>query len=209
MALLLNVPYAEKEEAKALGARWNPALKKWYVSDKDKYPAFCRWFQDPSADLIVVDHLYIVIGEHTCFKCHRKTPVVSLASDSYLWIDGDHSEYCEGELNFISDVDWLPTQLQEHLNDNYQFFRGYSQTTKSYYYGNHCNNCGVLQGNWFLHSEPDSPFYIDGVDAAQALTIYKIPLTHDLALNASVGWGSEDHLIKQHARFADCDFTID
>lgn len=28
MALLLNVPYEDKEEAKALGARWNPELKK-------------------------------------------------------------------------------------------------------------------------------------------------------------------------------------
>ncbi len=28
MALLLKVPYGEKEEAKALGAKWNAELKK-------------------------------------------------------------------------------------------------------------------------------------------------------------------------------------
>jgi hypothetical protein len=34
--LLLNVPYEEKDEAKALGARWNADIKKWYVfSGKD------------------------------------------------------------------------------------------------------------------------------------------------------------------------------
>lgn len=27
----LNVPYAEKEEAKRQGARWDPEKKKWYI----------------------------------------------------------------------------------------------------------------------------------------------------------------------------------
>ena len=40
---VLKVPYAEKDEAKALGARWNPARKSWYVPDgKDPAP-FARW----------------------------------------------------------------------------------------------------------------------------------------------------------------------
>ena len=31
MSLFLNVPYNEKDEAKSLGALWNPQRKKWYV----------------------------------------------------------------------------------------------------------------------------------------------------------------------------------
>ena len=31
MSLIIDVPYAEKDEAKSLGAKWNPNLKKWYV----------------------------------------------------------------------------------------------------------------------------------------------------------------------------------
>lgn len=31
--LLLNVPYEEKDEAKSLGAKWNPELKKWYIQN--------------------------------------------------------------------------------------------------------------------------------------------------------------------------------
>ena len=39
----LVVPFAQKEEAKALGARWDAAAKKWYVPlDKD-LAAFKRW----------------------------------------------------------------------------------------------------------------------------------------------------------------------
>jgi len=39
----LNVPYAQKDAAKALGARWDPANKKWYVSGKDDINLFSAW----------------------------------------------------------------------------------------------------------------------------------------------------------------------
>ena len=35
--LYLNVPYIEKDEAKNLGARWDPQRKKWYAPDYHKY----------------------------------------------------------------------------------------------------------------------------------------------------------------------------
>lgn len=42
----LNVPYAQKDAAKALGARWDPANKKWYVpAGKDLAP-FSPWAID-------------------------------------------------------------------------------------------------------------------------------------------------------------------
>ena len=48
--ILLKVPYAEKDEAKALGARWNPTRKCWYVPDgKDNAP-FARWIAAGAAE---------------------------------------------------------------------------------------------------------------------------------------------------------------
>lgn len=41
--LMLNVPYAEKDEAKALGARWNPKKRSWYVPDGVAIEPFARW----------------------------------------------------------------------------------------------------------------------------------------------------------------------
>jgi hypothetical protein len=39
----LNVPFAQKDSAKALGARWDAANKKWYVpADKD-ITLFAQW----------------------------------------------------------------------------------------------------------------------------------------------------------------------
>ena len=39
----LNVPYAQKDAAKALGAKWDPAKKRWYApADKDT-SLFSKW----------------------------------------------------------------------------------------------------------------------------------------------------------------------
>ena len=39
----LSVPYAEKDDAKALGARWDPARKCWYIQDARDLAPFARW----------------------------------------------------------------------------------------------------------------------------------------------------------------------
>lgn len=42
----LAVPYAEKNEAKQLGARWDPAERAWYVPSGVDTAAFARWLGD-------------------------------------------------------------------------------------------------------------------------------------------------------------------
>jgi hypothetical protein len=39
----LNVPYAEKDAAKALGAKWDAATKKWYVPGTLDIALFAKW----------------------------------------------------------------------------------------------------------------------------------------------------------------------
>jgi hypothetical protein len=47
--IYLNVPFAQKDEAKALGARWDAIRKKWFVpSDKDAM-LFARWHAEAGA----------------------------------------------------------------------------------------------------------------------------------------------------------------
>jgi hypothetical protein len=36
-------PYSEKNEAKALGARWNKKEKRWYAADQTTYAALAKW----------------------------------------------------------------------------------------------------------------------------------------------------------------------
>lgn len=43
MRINLQCPYSDKDEAKALGARWDPARKTWYVIDPDDLGRFAKW----------------------------------------------------------------------------------------------------------------------------------------------------------------------
>lgn len=72
----LNVPYAEKDEARALGARWNPARKKWYVPPGADLEPFAKWrktdaeggaggTRDAAAAKLEVGRNYVPL-EHAC-----------------------------------------------------------------------------------------------------------------------------------------------
>jgi hypothetical protein len=71
----LNVPYAEKDEARALGARWNPGRKKWYVPPGVPLEPFEKWLDksgavksgrsDSAAAKLVVGAHYVEL-EHAC-----------------------------------------------------------------------------------------------------------------------------------------------
>jgi hypothetical protein len=50
--MFLKVPFAEKEEAKALGARWNGERKSWYVPDGKPTEPFERWLPAGGADFV-------------------------------------------------------------------------------------------------------------------------------------------------------------
>ena len=43
MRIDLVTSFAEKEEAKALGARWDAAKRIWYVTDVEDLTPFLRW----------------------------------------------------------------------------------------------------------------------------------------------------------------------
>lgn len=41
--IYLNVPFSEKDEAKALGAKWDRRAKAWYARDDMELEPFKRW----------------------------------------------------------------------------------------------------------------------------------------------------------------------
>ena len=46
MRINLVTPFAEKDAVKALGARWDPAQKLWYITDVADLTPFMRWIPD-------------------------------------------------------------------------------------------------------------------------------------------------------------------
>ena len=49
----LECPYAEKDDAKSLGAWWDPDRKKWYVPNDVDRNLFKRWW--PTGGLTLVE----------------------------------------------------------------------------------------------------------------------------------------------------------
>ncbi len=45
----LNVPYAEKDQAKALGARWDSEHRTWYIPAGLPQSTFAKWLPKSSA----------------------------------------------------------------------------------------------------------------------------------------------------------------
>ncbi len=214
MALILNVPYSEKDQAKALGAKWNPKLKKWYVERRKDYNKFIKWILDGEEETtIICDELYIVEGIHTCFKCKNKTKVIGFGIKKYFNIYNpdeydDTIEFCDDDIRIVSQIDPLPTNLQKYLLEKYNYYKDFSKTTRSRYFANHCSNCKIIQGEFFLFGEVDSPFFIESPEDAKNLVLYKIPLKNDIILNANIGFGSTDWMIEKYARIEELDISI-
>lgn len=73
----LDVPFSHKEEAKALGAKWDRTKKIWYVPSGVNTEPFAEWLpgvdrSDPSAP-----YIYLVLGKRECWKCHEETSVAA------------------------------------------------------------------------------------------------------------------------------------
>ncbi|WP_043458838.1 DUF5710 domain-containing protein [Azohydromonas australica] len=52
MKVILDCPFEQRNQVKALGARWDPAIKKWYVVDPPDLAPFAPWLPGDVADFV-------------------------------------------------------------------------------------------------------------------------------------------------------------
>lgn len=215
--LFIDVPYSEKDTAKKLGARWDPTNKKWYATKRDDYIKFINWFMyDYEEQIIALDHIYLVTSERTCYNCQESTPVIAFGIENRMVIrdDGyDPQTYsCSfsntASINIMHDLDKsLPERFKNYLDEKFIYKMGYSQIN-GYHLANHCQYCGFIQGNNYLHDEFGGPFHLDCIETIQNLTFEKISLEADWPISASICFSSGDEHIRKHATFKDCDFAF-
>lgn len=193
--LYINVPYEEKDEAKTLGARWDPAHKTWYVEKSSDYKKFSKWIvrSNENETSIVCDHFYIVETHRVCYKCGKITRVIGFALDRWYNIEFDDRDYTRSRFIFNKEfspiqsyLDFLPSEFYNRLSQTYNYKKGYSKTTKSSYFANHCDYCKSIQGEFHLFAEPSSPFFIDSAEKARQLTFYKYKLARDRIVDDSI-----------------------
>ncbi len=200
--LFIDVAYKDKEKAKSLGARWNPAKKSWYVSNSKDYTKFSRWII-PKGNLVVCDYLFVIEWINKCWKCGQYTRVIALGAKSFYSFEYDdnhyYSEYLSDAIRIINTYDKLPVDILGFIQSNYNYKIRTSKTTQIQAYNCCCDHCNSLQGRHYLYEEEDSPFFIMTVEKAKKLTVYKIPLECDLIITGDYAVGSDDGLIDMYA----------
>ena len=206
--LYLDVPYKEKDEAKALGAKWNPSLKKWYVQDKKDYYKFLKWtLGDEECATIVCDHIYIVEGERECFKCHKPTKVIGFGVENMFELSNpgiydnvdNPCKYLDNEIHITNYLENSTDDFLKFLSQRFGYYSDYSRIAGRDFY-NHCSHCGVLQGNFYLFAEVDSPFFIHSEEEAKKLTLYKIKIENDFVFSDYPSYSTTDWMIKEYAK---------
>ena len=100
----------------------------------------------------------------------------------------------------LSNIAELPPELATFIQNRYPTFRlTFSKTIGGRYYANNCPKCGVISGDFYLHSEPGAPFFPTEPDEAESLTVETIPISHACFARSGCGYGTGD-LILQYAK---------
>lgn len=167
----LKVPYADKDEAKALGARWEPSRRCWYVPDGADVRPFKRWIPAPDVGLPGLNlrsrETYVVTAPRRCWRCEQATTVVGFLmapgfEDFSVWEDeldgegrwGGGDGWCYAQY-----IDTLPSTIAaQAMTRAPRYRRVFSKATQSSYWANHCSECGALQGDFHLFEELGEPF---------------------------------------------------
>ena len=186
--VFLDVPYQEKDEAKRLGAKWDPGERKWYVPEGRGLELFTKWLPEAreAGGLRISAPIYVVESSSCCWSCGCETPVIALAVDR---LEGQEPE-AEGEescLLLLSTVENLPKELSALLGRRYSFFKKrYSKTAGTRYFMNHCS-CGAPLGDFFLHSEPGGAFFPTSLEEVEKIVLRELPVAGPFKVEASCG----------------------
>lgn len=193
MPLKINVPYSDKDIAKSKGAFWDVEQKIWYIPNHKDINDFQQWIDKSKVSVIIKSPISIALNKTDCYKCGNKTAVISLASNNFYYLNTDENEdekwFRADVLTFFSMLVFIDNELASKINRLFPKYKiAYSKTAESSYWANHCEHCGALQGDFFLHSEPGGAFFPLEIEEYEQLTFITISSKFDVVINADYSW---------------------
>ena len=139
--------------------------------------------------------LFLIGKKIWCWRCQTKMSVVAILAP--------HVEDTENQVCLLSDIVELPKDVLSYIQKRVPTFKlKFSKTVGQKYYANTCPNCGVLSGDFFLHSEPDAPFFPTDEEKAQSLYLTKIPLSNPIVAKASLSMGCGELILNNAKKIA-------
>lgn len=165
----IHVPYAEKDTAKALGAKWDPMKKSWYIPHDIDQQIFQRWIF-PKHENLKADYFYLATTSKECYRCKRTTSISAIALpegyQSYEELVSDDMEDADlleeheafgfvknDHPSILSYIWYLSDDARTEIMKN---VKNYHFCTN--YYKSSCEHCAVPQGDNHSIVEFDSPF---------------------------------------------------
>ena len=159
----LDVPYNEKDGAKALGARWDAGSKKWYAPTQKIKDKCKKWWPSESSSNEEAEYLSIsgpfeLLSTSTdCYRC-GKTSQIGAISVGRLKDMGEDEWYEEPFI--LMHMKFIPMALVPEIQKaNKGFALKFSKQLGAKAWMNHCDHCNAHFGDFFLTAEPGGPFY--------------------------------------------------
>lgn len=211
----LDVPFSHKEEAKALGAKWDRTKKIWYVPSGVNPEPFAEWLpgvdrSDPSAP-----YIYLVLGKRECWKCHKETSVAAFGipyrtdndesiaiahapnEAGYIAIDTANAN----ALAIVPALGCVPGEIRDYLHKRCGYKPVGARASKAPSLGNTCTSCDALQGSRYLFEEPSFPFALTAINKLPALEfirvevagVFGVPVTRTDFDQALFTWARDHH----------------
>lgn len=199
MRIELSVPFAEKDLAKKLGVRWDAEKKIWYITGDADLENFKKWVMKRPEFNIKADSFFIADTSGSCWKCSENTQFITVGVDPGFLSDvalneefenleddelEDHERYQIGRMTgwflcdfrallyYVRHLSECAQQQMQSISPHYRL--GFSQTTKTSYWMNHCAYCGSKQGDFREYCEPDGLFRLECTPGHSHITKYKI-----------------------------------
>ena len=136
----MEVPFADNDEVKALGARWDPSARAWYVPPGGELKSFAHWLTLlPNED---EPQLTVVGLPQQCWRCGERTTAVIACEDSGQLVYA-HEEVLQVIASQLTDED-LAEVGAGPLRPRFSRTLGCSS------WSNGCVACGVLLGGFPL-----------------------------------------------------------
>jgi len=153
--------------------------------------------------LVVGGELYVARARQRCHRCHRDTPVLTLAAHEIVH-DGEPfgDATIGGELLLLCDLSEMPEPVRALLAQrNSRYGRQhYGDDPNRFYYGNHCR-CGAEFHDVWLLSGQGAAFAPRDEREAADIVLERLPAIGRLRFEGGCYHGAGD-LIWRHARVA-------
>ena len=184
----LQVPYEEKDQAKACGARWDRDAQRWWAPAEADPAKLRRWLEADLTASIPCQKLlapvYLLESIRKCHSCGHPTRVVTLAASGVAYAESREDE--KWHFGTLSNIVHLPVRLAWHIEDRFPgYFEDHSIQGGGYVM-NHCS-CGARQGDFFLNEYPGA-FVPAREEDCEDMALKPLPGLDRLGIDADYGF---------------------